>query len=82
MITRWGWYWLLWFVLGFGIPEFWWLAVNARNTLSDNFWGAEDLNFAHPFDFADWTWLHFTLGGVFAIGLAWLFFHLIFGMFR
>jgi hypothetical protein len=81
-VTPWGMYWLTWFVLGFGGPEAYWLAVNTRNTLSGNFWGWEDLNLASPFDFSDWTWLHYTLGAIFAAGLTWLFFHLIFGLLR
>jgi hypothetical protein len=81
-VSGWGWYWLAWFILGFGGPEAYWLAVNARNTLSDQFWGIEKISLANPFDFADWTWLHYTLASIFAAGLTWLFFHLIFGMWR
>jgi hypothetical protein len=79
-VTPWGIYWLAWFFLGFLAPELYWVFVNARNTLSEDFWGWEDLNQAHPFDFADWTWLHYAFGIIFAIGLFWLFFHLIFGL--
>jgi hypothetical protein len=79
-MTAWGWYWLAWLFAGFGIPELYWIFVRARNTLSDTFWGWEHLDRAHPFDFAEWTPLHYTLGIIFAIGLFWLFWHLIFGL--
>lgn len=79
-LTFWGWYWLTWFGVAFLVPELYWVFVSARNTLSDNFWGWEDLNAAHPFDFADWTWLHYAFGVTLLIGLFWLFWHLIFGL--
>lgn len=79
-VTPWGWYWLSWFFVGFLAPELYWLQANFRNTLSEDFWGWESMDKAHPFDFAEWTWLHYSLGVIFAAGLFWLFWHLIFGI--
>ena len=32
-------YWFLWLVVGFGLPETYWLFVNTKNTLSWTIWG-------------------------------------------
>lgn len=81
-ITGWGWYWIFWFFLGFGIPEAYGLLRNTLDTLSWQFWGLEKINFGHPLDFADWSWLHYLIGIMLLIGLAWLFGHLVLGIWR
>jgi hypothetical protein len=81
-ISGWGWYWLIWFVGGFGIAEAFGLLFNARDTLSWQFWGLERINFGHPFDFADWTWLHYLLASILLVGLVWLGGHIILGIWR
>lgn len=40
-MNGWSWYWVAWIVLGFGIPEGYALATNAKNTLSWQVWDAE-----------------------------------------
>jgi len=81
-VTGFGWYWIIWAFLGFGIPEAYGLLLNVKDTLSWQFWGIERLNFRQPFDMADWTWLHFTISGVLLFGFLWLFLHLSFGIIR
>lgn len=81
-ITGWGWYWLFWSFIGFGVPEGYALATNTLNTLSWQIWGIEHENFAHPFDFADWTPIHWGLSIFFLLGFLWLFLHMTFGLLR
>ena len=81
-ITGFGWYWLIWAILGFGIPEAYGLLFNTKDTLSWQVWGLEHLNFGHPFDFADWGPLHYVIGIFLLLGFAWLFVHLSFGFLR
>jgi hypothetical protein len=81
-LTGFGLYWIIWFFAGFGIPEAYGLIANTQDTLSWQFWGLEDVNFASPWDFSDWTWLHFLIGGMLAAGLVWLLFHLAVGIWR
>jgi len=81
-ITGWGWYWIIWAVVGFGIPETYGLIKNAKDTLSWQFWGLEHINFPHPFDFADWTPIHWFIGLVLLAFVIWLGGHLVFGIWR
>jgi hypothetical protein len=81
-ITPFGWYWLIWGFLGFGLPEAYGLIYNVKDTLSDQVWGLEHINFGHPFDFADWTWLHYLIGCMLLIGFTWLLGHLVWGIWR
>lgn len=81
-LTGFGLYWMIWFFGGFGLPEAYGLIVNTQDTLSWQFWGLEQINFADPWDFSDWTWLHFLLGGMLVGGLFWLAGHLILGIWR
>lgn len=81
-ITPFGWYWIVWVVLGFGIPETYGILRNVKDTLSWQFWGLEHLDFGHPFDFAEWTPVHYTVGIVLLIFFLWLFIHLTFGLVR
>jgi hypothetical protein len=81
-ITGFGWYWLAWFFLGFGIPEAYGLIRNAADTLSEQFWHLERANLAHPFDFSDWTWLHYLIGVMLLVGFGWLLGHLVLGIWR
>jgi hypothetical protein len=81
-ISGWGIYWLVWFFAGFGFAEAYGLIWNTADTLSEQFWHLESANLAHPFDLADWTWVHFTLGAILLIGFLWLFLHLSFGLLR
>lgn len=69
----WTFYWVvIWFGLGFGIPEGYALATNPDNTLSDQVWRAE--NMAGPWG------LVFHI--IFTIGFGWLFFHMVDRLFR
>lgn len=78
--TPWGWYWVAWIFVGFLPAEVYWIFVNAKNTLSDNFWALEHINRHHPFDFAEWTPVHWVFGIFLAVFLLWLLLHLVFGM--
>jgi hypothetical protein len=82
-LTNWGWYWLAWMFAGFLVPELYCLVMNIHlGPLSNNVWSWEDLNFAHPFDFASWTPAHWGLA-ILVWGLfAWLSIHLPFGLAR
>jgi hypothetical protein len=79
-ITGWGWYWVSWIFVGFLAPELYWVFVNAKNTLSDKFWGFEGMDTKHPFDFAEWLPVHYAIGIVLLALFFWLLFHLIFGL--
>jgi hypothetical protein len=80
-VTGWGWFWLAWVFSALGV-ELYWLAVNAANTLSRQIWGIEKLNFAHPLDFSQWTWLHWLIAITLWGGFAWLSVHFPFGWLR
>lgn len=81
-LTGFGWYWLLWAVAGFGLPEAYGLLYDTQDTLSWQIWGMEHINFGHPFDFSDWTWEHYLFGVIFALGLTWLLGHLVLGIWK
>jgi hypothetical protein len=81
-LTPFGWYWLAWALLGFLLPELYWVFANPRNTLSDEWWALERLDMGHPLDFAEWTPLHFILGLILLAFSLWLFAHLVFGFIR
>lgn len=80
-VTAWSKFWLVWAMTG-GAVEIYWLAVNTANTLSRQIWGAEQLDFAHPLDFAEWTPLHIALTLVLWGFFAWLSVHFPFGYIR
>ena len=66
----WSWYWLIWLVIGFGVPEFWSLAKRrAMNTLSYQVWHLEGTGATF--------WRYFV--GAF---LVWLLLHMVFETFR
>lgn len=81
-LTFWAWYWFVWFFGFFLIPELYWVFNGPGNTLSDNTWRFENLDMAHPFDFAEWTPVHWAFGVVFVLLVSWLFVHLVFGFLR
>jgi hypothetical protein len=81
-ITGIGWYWVIWFFGGFGVMELWGLIFNTQDTLSWQFWGLEQIDFRHPFDFAEWTPVHWVFGIVLLTFCLWLAAHLIFGIWR
>ena len=81
-VTFFGWYWLAWGLLGFLVPELYWLWANPRNTLSDEWWAATREHLGHPLDFAAWTPLHYFLGAILLAFCIWLFLHLTFGIIR
>lgn len=81
-MTIWGWYWLLWFTLGFGIPEAVALIWNVRNTLSYQIWGIEKIDYSHPLDFARWSPVHWITGIAVLTFTVWLCVHLVFGIWR
>lgn len=70
----WSFYWLvIWFGLGFGIPETYALATHhPEHTLSDQVWRMEAMS----------GWAGLVLHIVLAIGFGWLFFHMVFRLFR
>lgn len=81
-LSDWGAYWVSLIVAGFLVPELYGLIVNPAFTLSRNTWALEHLDFGHPLDFAEWTWLHWAVAVV-VWGLAvWLSGHLPFGIWR
>jgi hypothetical protein len=81
-VTGWGWYWIVWAVLGFGLPEAYGLVYNTQDTLSWQFWGIEQVNFRHPFDFADWTPVHWVLALILLSFVVWLGGHIVLGIWR
>ena len=81
-VTGWGWYWLIWFFGGFGIAETIGLVKNTQDTLSWQFWGLEQIDFAHPLDFAEWTPVHWVLGLVILAFVTWLGAHLVLGVWK
>jgi hypothetical protein len=74
-------YWLAW-ILAFLGPELYWLASNARYTLSETVWSIEGLNKAQPFDFPIWTATHWTVALTVWLLFLWLSLHLPFGLLR
>jgi hypothetical protein len=81
-LTFWAYYWLVWFFGLFLAPELYWVFKNPDNTVSDNTWRFESLNFQHPFDFASWTPVHWVFAVVYLLLMTWLFLHLVFGLLR
>lgn len=79
--TAWGWFWLGWALTALGV-EAYWLAANAVNTLSEEVWGVEGIDLAHPLNFAEWTPLHWTLALSLWLFFGWLSVHLAFGWLR
>lgn len=79
--TAWGWFWLAWALAGLAV-ELYWLAANSANTLSRQVWGLEGADLAHPFDFSEWTPLHWIIGISLLIAFLWLGLHLAFGVLR
>ena len=72
----WQWYWLLWIIVGFTVPETAALVTNPRNTLSDTVWAWFDVKTGMPI----WQWnvLHVTL----LMFMVWLFGHMVFRIWR
>jgi hypothetical protein len=81
-VTGAGWYWIIWFFGGFGIYEGWGLLFNAQDTLSWQFWGLEQIDFADPMNFALWTPAHWAIAAVITVFVIWLGAHLVFGIWR
>lgn len=79
-LTGWGWYWVVWLFGGFLVPELYWIAVNAANTLSDKFWVFEGIDRKHPFDLSEWLPVHYVLAVILLVLFFWLFWHLVFGL--
>lgn len=80
-VTAWAWFWLAWILTGTAV-ELYWVFTKAANTLSEQIWGVERLNFAHPLDFGSWSPLHWTLAIVLWLFFAWLSVHFPFGWLR
>jgi hypothetical protein len=68
-MTGWSWYWLVWLVIGFGVPEGIALVRNPRDTLSYQVWDLEG------------TGATFTRFFVAAF-LTWLLLHMVFRIFK
>lgn len=81
-LTFWAVYWLIWFFGLFLVPELYWVFRGSANTVSDNTWRFESLDRSHPFNFSEWTPVHWAFAVVFVLFMTWLFFHLVFGQFR
>lgn len=80
-IDWWGLYYLGWLV-AFLVPELYWVESGPNNTLSDQTWAFEGLNFSHPFNLIAWTPAHWGIA-IITWGLfAWLSVHLPFGLVR
>jgi hypothetical protein len=80
-VTGWGWYWLG-CLAAIIIPEVYWAAAGARNTISATIWGAEGIDLAHPLDLARWTPLHWAISVLLLLLFGWLLLHLTFGWLR
>ena len=80
-ITSWGWFWLAWIFTGAAV-ELYWVIVNAANTLSDQIWGVERIDLAHPLNFSEWTPLHVVISVALWLFFAWLSVHFPFGWMR
>lgn len=81
-VTGWGWYWIVWFAAGFGLPEAYGLVFNTQDTLSWQWWGLEQIDFKHPLDFAQWTPGHWIIGVLLLAFVTWLGGHLVFGIWK
>jgi len=79
--TAWGYFWLAWLMTG-GVIELYWVFLNSANTLSDQIWGIEMIDFSHPLDLAEWNPLHWILAIVLWVFFAWLSVHFPFGYLR
>jgi hypothetical protein len=77
--NAWSIYWIIvWFGLGFLVPEMYALFTDPKNTLSYQVWHLEGLDFENLFSIHTWTFGHFV---VFAL-MIWLLMHFAFGLFR
>lgn len=71
------WYWALWLIVGFGVPEGIALATrHYENTLSETVWRWAAVTPGQPL--WKWTALHLFI----ALGLLWLWFHIDLKWFR
>jgi hypothetical protein len=75
-MNAWSWYWLTWIIVGFGLPETMAVLTSPRNTLSDTVWHWFGVREGMPI----WHWsiLHIVL----LLFMAWLFGHMVFGIWR
>lgn len=75
-MSGWSWYWLLWIVVGFAVPETIALVRNPKDTLSDTVWSWFNVKTGMPI----WQWnvLHVALLGF----LIWLLGHMAFRIWR
>lgn len=77
MKSNWGeWYWLVWLGIGFLIPEIFALFTNPANTLSETTW--RWFGVIKNQSITAWGIQHYVLLAF----MIWLFFHLVFRMFR
>jgi len=77
----WACYWLFWFFGVFLIPELYWVFTNASFTVTEETWHFEDLNRSHPYDFSQWTAIHWVFAVFYFIFMFMLGLHLVFGKF-
>lgn len=80
-VTGWGWFWLTWMATAL-VVEIYWVLVNSYNTLSDQIWGLERIDVAHPLAFSEWTPLHWAIALCLWAFFAWLCVHFPFGYLR
>ena len=80
-LSLWSWYWLGW-LIAFLAPELVFVFTYPQGTLSDNVWAIEDVNLRHPFDFGNWTPVHWIIFLVLVVLFGWLLMHLPFGLAR
>jgi hypothetical protein len=77
-VTIWRWYWLVWVLLGFGLPETVALLRHNGGTLSATVWYLSRVDPGHATPIWQWTFAHLL---VFVL-LVWLIFHFCWGLFR
>lgn len=78
----WGLYYVAWVVLGFLPYELFWAFVDPNNTLSDQWRALEEIDARSRFlwDVTGWGWPHWALAVLLLVFFAWLYVHLIFGI--
>lgn len=78
--NAWSFYWIfVWFLLGFGLPEFIALRKNPEDTLSYQVWHLEGWGLRglaqNPLS---WSFAHYLV----AVGMVWLLGHFVYGLWR
>jgi hypothetical protein len=80
-VTAWGWFWLIWLMTAV-VVELYWVITNTAYTLSNQIWGLEQIDLAHPLRFATWTPGHWIISVCLWSLFLWLSIHMPFGYLR